>query len=78
MQGRFKMEYRLFTIVRYNYRDYNKYLVSDASRKGIVWNPTSQSIIMAFGPIDNCLDLDVESGGWWAGLVLFRPQAPII
>ncbi len=23
MQGRFKMEYRLFTIVRYNYRDYN-------------------------------------------------------
>jgi hypothetical protein len=24
MQGRFKMEYRLFTIVRYNYRDYNK------------------------------------------------------
>ena len=24
MQGRFKMEYRLLTIVRYNYRDYNK------------------------------------------------------
>ena len=24
MQCRFKMEYRLFTIVRYNYRDYNK------------------------------------------------------
>ncbi len=24
MQGRFKMEYRLFTIVRYNYRDYNR------------------------------------------------------
>ncbi len=24
MQGRFKMEYRLFTIVRYNYKDYNK------------------------------------------------------
>jgi hypothetical protein len=23
MQGRFKMEYRLFTIVRYNYRDCN-------------------------------------------------------
>ncbi len=23
MQGRFKMEYRLFTIVRYNYKDYN-------------------------------------------------------
>ena len=23
MHGRFKMEYRLFTIVRYNYRDYN-------------------------------------------------------
>ena len=23
MQGRFKMEYRLFTIVRYNYEDYN-------------------------------------------------------
>ena len=23
MQCRFKMEYRLFTIVRYNYRDYN-------------------------------------------------------
>ncbi len=23
MQGRFKMEYRLFTIVRYNDRDYN-------------------------------------------------------
>ncbi len=23
MQGRFKMEYRLLTIVRYNYRDYN-------------------------------------------------------
>ncbi len=23
MQGRLKMEYRLFTIVRYNYRDYN-------------------------------------------------------
>ena len=23
MQGRFKMKYRLFTIVRYNYRDYN-------------------------------------------------------
>ncbi len=23
MQYRFKMEYRLFTIVRYNYRDYN-------------------------------------------------------
>ena len=23
MQGRFKMEYRLFTIVRYNYWDYN-------------------------------------------------------
>jgi hypothetical protein len=22
MQGRFKMEHRLFTIVRYNYRDY--------------------------------------------------------
>ncbi len=21
--GKFKMEYRLFTIVRYNYRDYN-------------------------------------------------------
>ena len=27
MQGRFKMEYRLFTIVRYNYRDYNNYEV---------------------------------------------------
>ncbi len=25
MHGRFKMEYRLFTIVRYNYRDYNKH-----------------------------------------------------
>ncbi len=24
MQGRFKMEYRLFTIVRYNYKDYNR------------------------------------------------------
>ncbi len=24
MQGRFKMEYRLFTIVRYNYRDYRR------------------------------------------------------
>ncbi len=24
MQARFKMEYRLFTIVRYDYRDYNK------------------------------------------------------
>ncbi len=23
MQGRFKMEYRLFTVVRYNYKDYN-------------------------------------------------------
>ncbi len=23
MQGRFKMEYRLLTIVRYNYKDYN-------------------------------------------------------
>ncbi len=23
MHGKFKMEYRLFTIVRYNYRDYN-------------------------------------------------------
>ncbi len=23
MHGRFEMEYRLFTIVRYNYRDYN-------------------------------------------------------
>ena len=23
MHGRFKMEYRFFTIVRYNYRDYN-------------------------------------------------------
>ena len=23
MQGRFKMEYRLFTMVRYNYKDYN-------------------------------------------------------
>ncbi len=23
MQGRFKMECRLFTIVRYNYKDYN-------------------------------------------------------
>ena len=23
MQGRFEMEYRLFTIVRYNYKDYN-------------------------------------------------------
>ncbi len=23
MQGRFKMEYRLFTIVRYNYKDYS-------------------------------------------------------
>ncbi len=29
MQGRFKMEYRLFTIVRYNYnyRDYNRIFV---------------------------------------------------
>ncbi len=26
MQGRFKMEYRLFTIVRYNYKDYNTQL----------------------------------------------------
>ncbi len=26
MQCRFKMEYRLFTIVRYNYRDYNSVL----------------------------------------------------
>jgi hypothetical protein len=26
VQGRFKMEYRLFIIVRYNYRDYNKNL----------------------------------------------------
>ncbi len=25
MQGRFKMEYRLFSIVRYNYRDYKQY-----------------------------------------------------
>ncbi len=33
MQGRFKMEYRLFTIVRYNYnyRDYNKQAGREAS-----------------------------------------------
>ena len=33
MQGRFKMEYRLFTIVRYNYnyRDYNSDLHQLAS-----------------------------------------------
>jgi hypothetical protein len=29
MQGRFKMEYRLFTIVRYNYGYYNKKTSSD-------------------------------------------------
>ncbi len=28
MQGRFKMEYRSFTIVRYNYKDYNKVSVT--------------------------------------------------
>jgi hypothetical protein len=27
MQCRFKMEYKLFTIVRYNYRDYNMIIV---------------------------------------------------
>jgi hypothetical protein len=32
MQGRFKMEYRLLTIVRYNYRDYNKKQQNDERR----------------------------------------------
>jgi hypothetical protein len=33
MQGRFKMEYRLFTIVQYNYRDYNIHCQGCSSRK---------------------------------------------
>jgi hypothetical protein len=36
MQGRFKMEYRLLTIVRYNYRDYNSASVNFFSKSGRV------------------------------------------
>ncbi len=46
MQGRFKMEYRLFTIVRYNYRyryrDYNT---------GIWLACRANGLMLIFGPI---------------------------
>jgi hypothetical protein len=49
MQGRFKMEYRLFNIVRYNYRDYNSY-VKNPVRSQITGQSTSV--------IDTSNDLD--------------------
>ncbi len=42
MQGRFKMEYKLFTIVRYNYRDYNTEHISRELNK-IELNNTTNS-----------------------------------
>ncbi len=51
MQGKFKMEYRLFTIVRYNYRDYNTseyyVLIYSDLEKEILYNIPIQKIAQA-------------------------------